>query len=130
MSEALRKERTPPSGSRQNSTSASRKPETETITIIVPRQFVAAAKEMARILGYSEDDLGKVIAEYGWTIPDALGDLHSDMEYRTWRDEQECRQVAGRIAERRLKGEPVPTVCRVGKKWMIRFVGNKIAAAA
>jgi hypothetical protein len=37
------------------------------ITITVSKQFEADAKEMARILGYSEDDFGRVIAEYGWT---------------------------------------------------------------
>jgi hypothetical protein len=92
----------------------------ETIAITVSKQFVANAKEMARLLGYSEDDLGRVIEEYGWTIADALGDLHSDLEDRTWSDEQACRQVAKRVVER-LNADTVVRVGRTGDEWIIRF---------
>ena len=88
----------------------------ETITMTVSKQFVTDAKKRAQILCYSEDDLGRVIAEYGWTIPDALGDLHSDLEYRTWSNEQECRQVADRVAKR-LKADTVVRVGRAGDEW-------------
>jgi hypothetical protein len=92
----------------------------ETIAITVSKQFVANAKEMARLLGYSEDDLGRVIEEYGWTIADALGDLHSDLEDRTWSDEQACRQVAKRVVER-LNADTVVRVGRTGEEWIIRL---------
>jgi hypothetical protein len=65
--------------------------------------------------------IGRIIEEYGWTIPDALRDLHSDMEYRTPSNEQECRQVAARVAGR-LKGDLTVRVGPAGKEWIIRFV--------
>jgi hypothetical protein len=92
----------------------------ETITITVSKQFLADAKEMAQLLGYSEDDVGRVLEEYGWTIADALGDLHSDLEDRTWSNEQVCRQVARRVVER-LKPNTVVRVGRAGDEWIIRF---------
>jgi len=94
----------------------------ETISITVSKQFLTDAKEMARLLGYSEDDVGKVVEEYGCTIADALGDLHSDLEDRTWSNEQACRQVAKRVVERRmLKPDTVVRVGRDGDEWIIRF---------
>ena len=92
----------------------------EILTITVSKQFLTDAKEMSRLLGYSEEDVGRVIEEYGWTIADALGDLHSDLEDRTWSNEQSCRQVAKRIVER-LKADTVVRVGRAGDEWIIRF---------
>jgi len=104
----------------KHSSKGGRKHGRETITITVPKQHVADAKEIARILGYPGDDLGRVIEEYGWTIPEALRDLRSDMEYRTWNNEQECRQVAARVAER-LKADTVVKIGRPGEEWVMRF---------
>jgi hypothetical protein len=44
-------------------------------------------------------------------------------------NEQKCKQVAARVHER-LKGDLIVKVCCIGKKWMIRLVGKKLAAAA
>jgi hypothetical protein len=92
----------------------------ETTTITVSKQFLTNAKEMSRLLGYSEDDLGRIIEEYGWPIADALGDLHSDLEDRTWKNEQECQQVAARVFHL-LRPNTVIRVGRVGNKWVMRF---------
>jgi hypothetical protein len=97
----------------------------ETITITVSKQFLTDAKEMSRLLGYSEDDVGRVLEEYGWTIADALGDLHSDLEDRTWSNEHECRQVAKRVVER-LNPDTVVRVGRYGDEWIIRFFQKDI----
>jgi hypothetical protein len=89
-------------------------------TVAVSKELLANAREMAWLLGYSKDDLGQLIEEYAWTIADALADIRSDLEYRSWNNEQECRQVAARVAER-LEPDTALRVGRAGGKWILRF---------
>jgi hypothetical protein len=85
---------------------------------------------MPGLLGYWKNDLRRVIAEDGWTIPNSLGESLRP----TW---SIALGATSRSADRSLpkslsdfKGDLVVRVRPVGMKWMIRFVGKKLAAAA
>lgn len=106
-----------------NTPDQSCRPNAETMTITVSKQFAENAKGLAALFGYRDEELGEALESIaGWwlqTLREDDGELIATAESHLWRSEAACRAFAERLRKKMPEAEI--SVRREARGWSVEI---------